>query len=72
MFLEIDQVAIEPGLWARAKAGDRDAITELREMFDGTYLNVHALSCPQDWECVSLRELEAHGIVKSIVLRKDP
>jgi hypothetical protein len=68
MFLEIDQVAVESRLWARAKAGDKGAIVELQDQFNGMVLYLHALSCPQDWECVTLRELKELHIVNSVTL----
>lgn len=68
MFLEIDEVAVDPVIMAEARARDPKTIAALRVLFNGMVLNCHALSCPDHWDVVKVRELQELGIVNSITL----
>lgn len=68
--MEIDEVIVDSQLWAKAKAGDAAAVISLRAKVDGLVLYMHGLS-GIGGEAVTLRELEAAGVVDSVVVRND-
>lgn len=68
--MECDQVAVIEEVWNRAKAGEKEAIEQLRSELDGLELYEHALctdSPPYTW--VSIRELNEAGIVELVILK---
>lgn len=71
-FVEIDEVFVPAGDWTQAKLGNPSAIRRLQNMFHGMTLYEHAFSVPADWVKVTLRDLSAAGVIKSIVLSKSP
>lgn len=68
--MEIDEVIVDPGLWAKAKNGDTEAVIALRAKLDGLVLYVHGLDGVSG-ESVTLRELEDACVVDSVVIRND-
>lgn len=68
--MEIDEVIVDSGLWAKAQARDKAAVKELRAQLDGLVLYLHGLGGVEG-EVVTLRELEAASVVDSVVIRND-
>lgn len=68
MLIEIDEVAVEKGLWLKVKAGDRAAHAEVRKLVNGLELSLHALSLDPsvEYEVVSLRELDGLNLIDHI------
>lgn len=72
MFVEIDEVAVDAELWAKAEEGDQEALAKLREQFNGMVLYMHALSAhvpPHTW--ARIRDLERLGIISAITLHAE-
>lgn len=79
MLVEIDEIAIKRELAIRVRAGDPLALAELKSEIrkwslvgTGLYLYMHVLSVPVDSLLMSLRELEALGVVWGVRLEVDP
>lgn len=68
MLVEIDEVAVDPGLWQKAKSGDAVAIDALRRQCDGMVLYLHALHTEANTIPVTVRELREVGVVRSITV----
>jgi len=64
--MEIDQVAVKKTLWNAVRAGDPEAVKELRKFVDGMNIYMHALPTEEDEVIVTLRDLESHLIVESV------
>ena len=67
--LEIDEVVIDGQLLAKAKAGDKYALKELRRNLDGIELSTHAFPAETipNAQIISLRELERDLNIISLV-----
>ncbi len=68
MIIECDQVAIEPGLWGRACAGDEAAKQTIRKQLHGMKLYMHNLSTAPDESLtlVGLRQLEGLDLIDTL------
>jgi len=64
--MEIDEVAIKKTLWNAVRAGDKEALTELRKFVDGMNIYFHNLPTEEDEVLVTLRDLERHLVVESV------
>lgn len=68
--MEIDEVAVDKVLWAKAKAGDNAATNDLQEALDGLILYFHAFPMSENQVVVALRDLAEAQIINSIKISK--
>ncbi len=73
MYLEIDDVAVLTEDWIGVLKGDDEAKMRVRADLDGLVIYSHALSGVggPEYTQVTLRMLQAYGIIRSVTLHKD-
>lgn len=69
MLMEIDQVVVDAALWRQARNGCPHSCAELRTQLNGIALYSHAMPVKDDETVVALRDLEAAGIIESVVTK---
>lgn len=71
--LEIDEIVVNKELWELAQEDNHAAKSRLREQFDKVVLYNHIYYDPTDPTAiiVTLRDLEASGIIKSVTMHRE-
>jgi len=73
--IEIDEVAVNADDWRLAKLGDDKAIARIQPGILGLELYMHNLILPNhgvDYSIVTLKELEAAGVIFSVKISDTP
>lgn len=68
LLTEIDEVAVNLDLWQRVLQRDTEAVIALRQQLDGRTLQRQGFSISHTEVLVTVRELEAAGIIRSVQL----